>query len=86
MDRRRFLTGSLACAGIGLPALARAAEPFRLGLTPVFLDNDAVVIERLRSALSQALGEAVDLIQRRTYQEITATILDGSVDAAWICG
>lgn len=86
MDRRRFLAGSSACAGIGLPALARAAQGFRLGLTPVFLDNDAVVIERLRSALSQALGEAVDLIQRRTYQEITATILDGSVDAAWICG
>jgi phosphonate transport system substrate-binding protein len=32
------------------------------------------------------MGEPVDLIQRRTYQEITATILDGSVDAAWICG
>jgi phosphonate transport system substrate-binding protein len=64
----------------------RAAETFRLGLTPVFLDNDAVVIERLRSAFTQAMGEPVDLIQRRTYQEITATILDGSVDAAWICG
>ncbi|GGB62572.1 hypothetical protein GCM10011316_38110 [Roseibium aquae] len=64
----------------------RAAETFRLGLTPVFLDNDAVVIERLRSAFSEAMGEPVDLIQRRTYQEITATILDGSVDAAWICG
>jgi phosphonate transport system substrate-binding protein len=86
MKRRRFLAGSTACAGFGLPAVARAAETFRLGLTPVFLDNDAVVIERLRSALSQALGEPVDLIQRRTYQEITATILDGSVDAAWICG
>ncbi|ETX27058.1 PhnD/SsuA/transferrin family substrate-binding protein [Roseivivax isoporae] len=86
MNRRRFLAGSAASAGIGLPALARVAEPFRLGLTPVFLDNDAVVIERLRSALSQALGEPVDLIQRRTYQEITASLLDGSVDAAWICG
>jgi len=64
----------------------RAAETFRLGLTPVFLDNDAGVIERLRSAFSEAMGEPVDLIQRRTYQEITATILDGSVDAAWICG
>lgn len=86
MDRRRFLAASTACAGIGLPALARGAETFRLGLTPVFLDNDAVVIARLRSAMSETLGEPVDLIQRRTYQEITATILDGSVDAAWICG
>ncbi len=86
MDRRRFLAGSGAIAAVGLPALVRAAGTFRLGLTPVFLDNDAVVIERLRSAFSEAMGEAVDLIQRRTYQEITATILDGSVDAAWICG
>ena len=86
MDRRRFLTRAGALAAIGSPNLLRAAGTFRLGLTPVFLDNDAVVIERLRSALSEAMGEPVDLIQRRTYQEITATILDGSVDAAWICG
>jgi len=86
MDRRRFLAGTSTIAAVGLPAPVRAAETFRLGLTPVFLDNDAVVIERLRSAFTQAMGEPVDLIQRRTYQEITATILDGSVDAAWICG
>ncbi len=86
MNRRRFLAGASTCAAVSVPTLVRAAESFRLGLTPVFLDNDAVVIERLRSALSEAMGEPVDLIQRRTYQEITATILDGSVDAAWICG
>jgi len=86
MDRRRFLAGASTCATVGLPAVVRAAGNFRLGLTPVFLDNDAVVIERLRTAFSEAMGEPVDLIQRRTYQEITASILDGSVDAAWICG
>lgn len=86
MDRRRFLAGAGTCTAVGLPSLMRAAETFRLGLTPVFLDNDAIVIERLRFAFSEAMGETVDLIQRRTYQEITATILDGSVDAAWICG
>lgn len=86
MKRRRFLAGAGACAAIGLPGLVRAAAPFRLGLTPVFLDNDALVIDRLRTAFAQAMGGPVDLIQRRTYQEITATILDGSVDAAWICG
>jgi len=86
MNRRRFLTVASTIAAVGLPLPMRAAERFRLGLTPVFLDNDAVVIERLRSAFSEAMGEPVDLIQRRTYQEITATILDGSVDAAWICG
>ncbi|WP_234455284.1 PhnD/SsuA/transferrin family substrate-binding protein [Thermohalobaculum xanthum] len=86
MDRRRFIAGTAAVGALASPALARGAATFRLGLTPVFLDNDAVVIERLRSAFSEAMGEPVDLIQRRTYQEITASILDGSVDAAWICG
>jgi ABC-type phosphate/phosphonate transport system substrate-binding protein len=81
-----FLRAGGALAAFGLPTGSQAAETFSLGLTPVLLDNDAIVIERLRSALSEAMGEPVDLVQRRTYQEITATILDGSVDAAWICG
>lgn len=85
-SRRQFIVLASAGAGICLPALVRAQAPFRLGLTPVFLDNDALVIERLRSVLSEAMGAPVELIQRRTYQEITAAILDGSVDAAWICG
>jgi len=43
-----------------------AATPFRLGLTPVFLDNDAEVISRLRRALSLLIGTDVALEQRRT--------------------
>ena len=86
MDRRQFL-GAVGSSGLlCAPALGRAATTFRLGLTPVFLDNDAIVIDQLRSALSDAMGNPVDLIQRRTYQEITAMLLDGSVDSAWICG
>ena len=86
MERRTFLEfagwlGLMSSAG-----LAGAATSFRLGLTPVFLDNDAIVIDRLRSSLSAAMGHTVELVQRRTYQEITAMLLDGSVDAAWICG
>lgn len=84
MHRRKVLTAGLC--SVFAPSLANARRNFRLGLTPVFLDNDAIVIDRLRAALSEAVDEPVDLIQRRTYQEITALILDGSVDAAWICG
>ncbi len=60
--------------------------PFRFALTPVFLDNDADVITALRSALAKAMGQDIDLVQRRTYQEISGALLDGSVDAAWTCG
>ena len=86
MDRRRLLAGLCTSVALCAPAIAQRARAFRLGLTPVFLDNDAVVIDRLRSAFSDAMDEQIELIQRRTYQEITASILDGSVDAAWICG
>jgi ABC-type phosphate/phosphonate transport system substrate-binding protein len=85
MNRRRLLVW--ASAGLCLaPALARAAPRFRFGLTPVFLDNDAAVIAHLRGALSRAMGAELELVQRRTYEEVTGLILEGGVDAAWICG
>ncbi len=74
----------------GVAALAAprgwAQEPFRFALTPVFLDNDAAVISAMRTALSAGMGQEIELVQRRTYQEITGALLDGSVDAAWTCG
>lgn len=81
---------SVMLAGLGFCAapMARAQSdaPFRFALTPVFLDNDAAVISALRTALSEAMGREIELVQRRTYQEITGALLDGSVDAAWTCG
>lgn len=84
MHRRGFL--ALAATMLAMPALLRAAEPIRLGLTPVFLDNDAEVILRLREALGAGTGMPIDLVQKRTYQEVTGLLLEGGVDAAWLCG
>lgn len=84
MNRRGFL--GLTGAAIASPALARAGAPIRLGLTPVFLDNDAEVIARLREAIGAGTGRAIDLVQRRTYQEVTGLLLEGGVEAAWLCG
>ncbi|MFN3280371.1 MAG: PhnD/SsuA/transferrin family substrate-binding protein [Tabrizicola sp.] len=82
--RRAFLCSSVVLAA-GMVA-ARTATPFRFALTPVFLDNDAAVLSALRAALAYGLSREVELVQRRTYQEITGALLDGSVDAAWTCG
>lgn len=73
-------------AFLATPRVLRAAEPIRLGLTPVFLDNDAEVIVQLQAALGRGTGRSIDLIQRRTYQEVTGLLLEGSIDAAWLCG
>lgn len=82
--RGAILTGAAVCATHVVRA--QAALLFRFALTPVFLDNDAAVISALRDALSAAMGQEIALIQRRTYQEITGALLEGSVDAAWTCG
>ena len=88
MDRRGFISSIGAAVGLALakPTVLRASVPIRLGLTPVFLDNDAEVISRLKAALGQGTGLEIELIQRRTYQEVTGLLLEGGADAAWLCG
>jgi phosphonate transport system substrate-binding protein len=58
----------------------------RFGLTPVFLISDLELLDRLKSYLEKTTGHPVLLIMRRTYQEITALLVSGQLDAAWICG
>ncbi|MDP3258579.1 MAG: PhnD/SsuA/transferrin family substrate-binding protein [Bosea sp. (in: a-proteobacteria)] len=68
------------------PPTVRAAQPFRFGLTPVFLNSDLDLLEALQKYLSAAMGTEVQLVLKRTYQEITSQLLSGLLDAAWICG
>ena len=86
--RRAILTAG-ACALIapafGAPVSAASAT-IRFGLTPVFLTNDLELLGRLQSYLQRATGHPVELITRRTYQEITTLLTTGQLDAAWICG
>ncbi|MCM2563333.1 PhnD/SsuA/transferrin family substrate-binding protein [Lutimaribacter sp. EGI FJ00015] len=83
IKRRTLVQAGIAALVMGQ---ARAQPVFRLGLTPVFLDNDAVVIDGLRRVLSRGMGREIELVQRRTYQEITGLLLERGVDAAWLCG
>ena len=82
--RKVFAVAGSAVACWTFPALARGT--FRLGLTPVFLDNNALVVESIQRALEASLGVDVELEQRRTYKEVTGLLLEGAVDAAWLCG
>lgn len=86
----RFTRRAAITTGAGaLVSMAQggwALPPFRLGLTPVFLDNDAVILDRLRKALAAAMTREIALVQRRTYAEVTGLLLERSIDAAWLCG
>jgi phosphonate transport system substrate-binding protein len=82
---RRTVLAALAAAA-GAPVVAQAQRPLRFALTPVFLDNDAAVIAAIRTAFMEGTQKEIELVQRRTYQEISGALLDGSVDVAWTCG
>lgn len=66
--------------------MAQEAKPLRIGLTPVFLDNDWQVLEDLRDHVLAVTGRNVAFVQRRTYKEVVALLLLGELDTAWLCG
>jgi phosphonate transport system substrate-binding protein len=88
LDKRELLsaTASLLLASTVGAAAETTSAVIRFGLTPVFLTNDLELLGRLQSYLQRATGYPVSLITRRTYQEITALLTSGQLDAAWICG
>ena len=67
-----------------LPA-ARGAEHLQFRLTPLFLDNDIELLSMMEHYLAKRLDRPVALVKRRTYHEISAMLLSGQLDAAWIC-
>ncbi len=86
--RRGF--GRLVLAGAGTLAFPRPGlvqgDAFKFGLTPVFLSNDIELLAHLRTYLESRIGGAVELVTRRTYQEITSLLVSSQLHAAWICG
>lgn len=87
-SRRDVVLGAVAFgAGAFQPrGLSAGKGEIRFGLTPVFLDDDLELLDRLRAFLHRSSGHTVDLIQRRTYEEITSLLVSGQLTAAWICG
>ena len=86
VTRRAALFGAVAALASTHPALGLGRDTFRFALTPVFLTSDLELLDRLRFYLETATGRPVELVARRTYQEITALLTAGQVDAAWLCG
>nr|WP_202911257.1 PhnD/SsuA/transferrin family substrate-binding protein [Ancylobacter sp. TS-1] len=79
----------LSCAAtttvLNRPSQAISSE-IRFGLTPVFLTSDLELLGRLQTYLARTTGTPINLITRRTYQEIVALLISRQIDAAWICG
>jgi phosphonate transport system substrate-binding protein len=88
MRRRTFLASSLALPlGAALPGRSRAAPAdLRIGLTPVFLDDQAGFLRRWHDYLEARLGRPVEFTQRGSYRQIVELLLRDKIDAAWVCG
>lgn len=86
ITRRGFLRG--VCAVAALRVLSAGAEetPLRIGLTPVFLDDQMSFLNQWRRWLEAKLGRAVVFVQRGNYREIIDLIRSGQLDFAWVCG
>lgn len=89
LNRRAALTGATAAAAYPLLGLGRtlaSSTHVRFGLTPVFLTSDLELLGRLQAYLARATNMPIELVTRRTYQEIVALLISRQIDAAWICG
>jgi phosphonate transport system substrate-binding protein len=83
----QFLCAFLAAASF-CPCVARAdeASPVVIGLTPVFLDNEAAFLQRFRDYLQERMQRKVVFVQRGSYREVVDLVRTGKLDFAWICG
>lgn len=89
LARRPLLGAGLAtlfATMVPSPGRPERAQPVQFGLTPVLLTSDLELLDNLAAYLARALGREVQLVTRRTYQEITSLLVSGQLDAAWICG
>lgn len=84
---RRHALACIAAGLVSIPLQSSAQDAaFRFGLTPVFLTSDLALLEGLQRYLSDRMNVGVQLVLRRTYQEITSELVANQLDAAWICG
>lgn len=77
-----FLTFCILYSG----SEASAGEGYRIGITPVILADRTSFLIDWQTYLTQRLNQPVELIQRQTYREIVDLLLEGDLDAAWLCG
>jgi phosphonate transport system substrate-binding protein len=85
LTRRHLFVATLGMLA-SKPALSAISATTNFGLTPVFLDSDIELLAFMKGYFESKLGHPLALTKKRTYQEITALLLSGELDAAWICG
>lgn len=92
LPRRDFLRLASSAVLLTTPLKSAFGEQqrqqrlIRFGLTPVLLNTDLDLLSLLQNYLETETGYPIELVTRRTYQEITTLLISGQLEAAWICG
>jgi phosphonate transport system substrate-binding protein len=86
--RRRLLAlgGVAAWSWFARPGRAENHDPLRVGLTPVFLDDQVTFLNAWRDYLVARLGRPVAFVQKGSYREIVDLLRQEGLDFAWVCG
>jgi phosphonate transport system substrate-binding protein len=88
-QRRRLALASIASLAVlhGLPVRAAVeGEALRIGLTPVFLDDQAAFLRLWQDYLATRLERPVEFVHRGSYREVYELIANGRIEFAWLCG
>lgn len=85
-SRRSLLAAALFVAGLGRSRAEAPAAALRIGLTPVFLDDQVAFLNVWRAYLERALQRPVVFVRRGSYREVVNLLLQGQLDFAWLCG
>jgi len=88
-QRRRRLLALAGAAAMWPLARSGAAGPqdmVRIGLTPVFLDDQVAFLNAWRDYLAVQLGQPVAFVQKGSYREIVDLLAKDELDFAWLCG
>lgn len=86
--RRLAWAAALVLLGAATPLSAAAASESRLhiAITPVLVEHYLEVNRQLVAYVGEKLGQPTDLVQRRSYKEISDLLEKGEVDVAFVCG
>ncbi|MGQ0709703.1 MAG: substrate-binding domain-containing protein [Rhodoferax sp.] len=76
----------LSFSALGSVMADQELAPVRIGMTPAFLHDQHVVLEKWRAYLQQRLRHPVEFVPRDRYRETIDLLDQGALDYAWICG
>lgn len=79
-------TALIALCGFAAPPGALAEPPVRVAITPVLVEHYLEVNRQLVAYMGERLGRRTEIVQRRSYKEISDLLERGEVDLGFVCG